>query len=273
MPLCYLFSTRGPNARATYIVHLSTMCHIFDGSARPAIFVCWLARKTQTWYTPVGRWDLAFCQVSLNLVQQFQRRSPKYLRKSEAGRLSCFFPIGQKKKKTQKQKQKHKLGTGRWDVASCQVSFNLVQRFQRRSRQCPIHQRPGRPSCYSHRPEKHNLGRVRWEFSSCQVSLNSVQRFQMSSRKCLAANQRPGGHHAFFRSAQIHKLRAWYRTLRSCFLSTSVEFRLVFSDEKSKMSQPIRGRVVFLFFRSAQKHKLGTGRWDLASGQLKSNSV
>ena len=106
MPLCYLFSTRGPNARATYIVHLSTMCHIFDGSARPAIFVCWLARKTQTWYTPVGRWDLAFCQVSLNLVQQFQRRSPKYLRKSEAGRLSCFFPIGQKKKKNPKTKTK-----------------------------------------------------------------------------------------------------------------------------------------------------------------------
>ena len=32
--------------------------------------------------------------------------------------------------------KKHKLGRGRWDLASCQVSFNSVQRFQRRSRKC-----------------------------------------------------------------------------------------------------------------------------------------
>ena len=37
------------------------------------------------------------------------------------------FPIGPKK---------HKLGRGRWDLASCQVSLNSVQRFQRRSRKC-----------------------------------------------------------------------------------------------------------------------------------------
>ena len=32
---------------------------------------------------------------------------------------------------------KHKLGRRRWDLASCQVSFNSVQRFQRRRRKCP----------------------------------------------------------------------------------------------------------------------------------------
>ena len=32
--------------------------------------------------------------------------------------------------------EKHKLGRGRWYVAFCQVSFNSVQRFQRRSRKC-----------------------------------------------------------------------------------------------------------------------------------------
>ena len=32
--------------------------------------------------------------------------------------------------------EKHKLGRGRWDLASCQVSWNSVQRFQRRSRKC-----------------------------------------------------------------------------------------------------------------------------------------
>ena len=45
-------------------------------------------------------------------------------------------------------------------------------------------QRPGRPSCFSDRPEKHKLGRRRWDLASCQVSLNSVQRFQRRSRKC-----------------------------------------------------------------------------------------
>ena len=45
-------------------------------------------------------------------------------------------------------------------------------------------QRPGRPSCFSDRPEKHKLGRGRWDLASYQVSLNSVQRFQRRSRKC-----------------------------------------------------------------------------------------
>ena len=32
--------------------------------------------------------------------------------------------------------EKHKLGSGRWDLASCQVSLNSVQQFQRRSWKC-----------------------------------------------------------------------------------------------------------------------------------------
>ena len=50
-------------------------------------------------------------------------------------------------------------------------------------------QRPGRPSCFSDRPEKHKLGRGRWDLASCQVSLNSVQRFQRRSRKCLSQSE------------------------------------------------------------------------------------
>ena len=42
------------------------------------------------------------------------------------GRPSCFFD----------RPEKHKLGRGRWDLASCQVSLNSVWRFQRRSRKC-----------------------------------------------------------------------------------------------------------------------------------------
>ena len=73
-----------------------------------------------------GRLDLAFCQVSLNSVQWFKRRSRKCLSQSEARRPSCFSD----------RPEKHKLGRGRWDLASCQVSLNSVQRFQRRSRKC-----------------------------------------------------------------------------------------------------------------------------------------
>ena len=43
------------------------------------------------------------------------------------GRPFCFFPIGLKK---------HKGGRRHWELASCQVSLNSVQRFLRRSRKC-----------------------------------------------------------------------------------------------------------------------------------------
>ena len=42
------------------------------------------------------------------------------------GRPSCFSD----------QPEKHKLGRGGWDLASCKVWLNSVQRFQRRSRKC-----------------------------------------------------------------------------------------------------------------------------------------
>ena len=45
------------------------------------------------------------------------------------------------------------------------------------------------------------------------------------------------------------------------------------SGEKSKMSQPLRGQGGHLFFNWPEKHKLGRGRWDLASCQVSLNSV
>ena len=50
----------------------------------------------------------------------------------------------------------------------------------------------------------------------------------------------------FFRLAR--KTQTWQRTLRSCFLSSFVEFRSAVSEEKSKMSQPIRGQGGHLVF-------------------------
>ena len=70
-----------------------------------------------------GHWDLASCQVSLNSVQRFKRRSQKCLSKLEAGAAILFFWSAWKT-----------LGRGCWDLASCQVSLNPVQQFQRRKK-------------------------------------------------------------------------------------------------------------------------------------------
>ena len=40
--------------------------------------------------------------------------------------------------------------------------------------------RPGRPSCFSDRPQKHKVGRGRWEHTPWQVSFNSLQQCQRS---------------------------------------------------------------------------------------------
>ena len=47
--------------------------------------------------------------------------------------------------------EKHKLGRGRWDLSSCKVSSNSVQRFQRRSRKCgKLTTTDGRRTTYDH---------------------------------------------------------------------------------------------------------------------------
>ena len=68
----------------------------------------------------------------------------------------------------------------------------------------------------------------------------------------VSANQRPGRPSCFFQSAR--KTQTWYRTLKSCFLSSFVEFCSTVSEEKSKMSQPIRGQGSHLVFLINQKN-------------------
>ena len=112
------------------------------------------------------------------------------------GRPSCFSD----------RPEKHKLGRGLWDLASCQVLLNSVQRFRGEVENVSANHRPGRPSCFSDRPEKHKLGRGLWDLASCQVWLNSVQRFQRRSRKCLSQSEARAAI-LFFRSAP--KTQTW----------------------------------------------------------------
>ena len=147
----------------------------------------------------------------------------------------------------------------------------LFSIFRGEAEKASANQRQGRPSCFSDRPEKHKLGRGGCDLASCQVSLNSVQRFQRRSRKCLSQSE-VRATILFFWSAR--KTQTWYRTLRSCFLSSFVEFLSAVSEEKLKMSQSIRGQGGHLvFFYRPEKHKLGRGRWDLASCQVWLNSI
>ena len=61
--------------KGSHIVHLSTMCHLYDGSARVAVLFFWSAQKKHKLLK--GRLDLASRQVWLNYVNRFQRRSRK----------------------------------------------------------------------------------------------------------------------------------------------------------------------------------------------------
>ena len=126
-----------------------------------------------------GRWYLASCQVSLNSVQRFQRRSRKCLSQSEARAAILFY----------RSAPKNTNFVEDVELASCQVSLNSVQRFQR-SRKC-FSQPEARAAIlfFSDRPEKHKLGRGRWDLASCQVSLNSAQWFQRRSLKCLSQSE------------------------------------------------------------------------------------
>ena len=144
-----------------------------------------------------GRWDLASCQVSLNFVQRFQRRSRKCLSQSEARVAILFFPIGPKNTNLVEDVKILLPVKFRW------IPFSG---FRGEVENVSTNQRPGRPSCFSDRPEKHKLGRGRWDLASCQVSLNSILQFQRRSRKCLSQSEARAAI-LFFRSAR--KTQTW----------------------------------------------------------------
>ena len=114
-------------------------------------------------------------------------------------------------------------------------------------------------------PEKHKLGRRCWDLAycqicwipfsgSCQVSLNSVYTCSgfRGEVEYVSANQKLGRTSCFFWPAQ--KPQTWKRTLRSCFLSSFVEFCAVVSEEKSNMFQPIRRQGGHLLFPIGPKN-------------------
>ena len=103
--LFYQVLTRDPKGHTCTWVHC-TMCHLFDGSVRAAIFIYLSAKNTNLVedieiLLPLNsvqrvqrrsrkHWDHASCQVSLNSIQRFQR-SKKCLNQSKAKAAILFF--------------------------------------------------------------------------------------------------------------------------------------------------------------------------------------
>ena len=107
------------------------------------------------------------------------------------------FPIGRKNKKLVKDVE---------ILLSVKFHGILFRGFRGEVENVSANQRPGRPFCFSDRPEKHKLCRGHWDLASCQVSLNSVQRFQRRSRKCLCQSEARAAI-LFFRSTR--KTQTW----------------------------------------------------------------
>ena len=210
-----------------------------------------------------GHWDLSSCQVSLNSVlTAVSEEKPKKSQpiRGQGGHL-VFFD----------RPEKHKLGRGRWDLASCQVSLIPFSGFRGEVENVSANRRPGRPSCFSDRPEKHKLGRGCLDLASCQVSSNSVQRFQRRSRKCLNQSEARATILFFPIGPKNTKL------VEDIEILLPVKFRWIpfsgFRGEVENVSTNQRPGRPSCFSDRPKKHKLGRGRWDLASCQVSLNSV
>ena len=115
----------------------------------------------------VGRLDLVSCQVSINSVQRFQRRSRKCFSKSAAGAAILFFWSARKNTNLVEDVNILLPVKFRWIPFSC---------FRREVQNASANKRLWRPSCFSDQPEKHKLGRGRWDLASCQHTVKSTVR-------------------------------------------------------------------------------------------------
>ena len=122
-----------------------------------------------------GHLDLPSCQVSLNSVQRFQRRSRKCLSQSEARVAILFFRSAKKNTSLVEDIKILLLVKFRWI---------LFSGFRGEVENVSVNQKPGRPSCFSDRPEKHKLGRE-------DIKILLPVKFHWIPFN-ISANQRPG---------------------------------------------------------------------------------
>ena len=186
-------------------------------------------------------WDLASCQVSLNSIKRFKSIFKNISANQRSGWPSCFSD----------RPDKHKLGRGHWDFGSCLTLLNFAHRFHRRTGKWISQSEAGghlvSPIGSKHtnlvedvkilRPLKFRLILL----NSCrgvddvmillpvQVSSNPFSVLEEKSKTCLGKSEARSATLVFW---SAWKTQTWQRTLRSCFLSSFVEFRWPFFEEK-----------------------------------------
>ena len=148
--------------KGPHIVHLSTICHLFEESAKADLFVYWLARKTPTWKKTLRSCFLSsFVEFRSAVLEGKSKMSQPIRGRSE----HLVFPIGPKNTNLVEDKK---------ILLSVKCGWIPYSGFRGEVENVSANQRPGRPSCFSDPPGKHKLRRGRWDLASCQVSLNSV---------------------------------------------------------------------------------------------------
>ena len=170
------------------------MCHLFEESAEADIFVYWSTRKTQTRKRMLRSCFLSsFVEFRSAVLEEKSKMSQPI--RGQGGHL--VFPIGPKNTNLVEDVEILLPVKFRW------IPFSG---FRGEVENVSANQRPGRPSCFSDRPEKHKLGRGCWDLASYEVLLNSIQRFQRRSLKCLSQSEARAAI-LFFRSAK--KTQTW----------------------------------------------------------------
>ena len=148
---------------------------------------------------------------------------------------------------------KHKLGRGRWDLASCQVSSNSFHSFRGEVENVSANQRPGQPFCF---------------FPICLKNTNVVEDIESllpvkfrwipfsgfrGEVENVSANQRPGRPFCFSDRPKKHKLGKGHWDLASYQVSLNSVQRFQRRSRKCLGQSEPEARAAILFFRSPGK--------------------
>ena len=208
-----------------------------------------------------GRLDLASCQDSLNSIQRFQRKSQNMSQPMRGQGGHIVFWISPKNTNLVEDVE---------NLLSVKFCWILFSGFYEEVENVSANQRPGWPSCFSDWSEKHKPSKGLWDLASYQVSLNSVQRFQRRSRKMSQPIRGQGGHLVFPICPKNTNL------VEGVEMLLPVKFRWIpfsgFRGEVENISANQRPGRPSCFSDLPEKHKLGRGRWDVASCQVSLNS-
>ena len=144
-------------------VHLSTMCHLFWWIGQGGNFYSLFSPKNTSLVEDV---KILLPVVSLNTVQQFQRKSQNKSQpiRGQGGHIAYWISP-----------KNTNLVEDVENLLSVKFRWIPFSGFIGEIENVSANQRPGRPSCDSDQPEKRKPARGCWDLASCQVLLNSVQ--------------------------------------------------------------------------------------------------